>query len=225
METNSEKTNILLVDDHTLYREGMRSLIERWDEFCVIGDAGNGQEALDFCRRHVPDLILMDVQMPVMNGVEASKLIHSEFPDVAIIVLTMTIEDEDLFDAIRNGVRGYILKDTPARQLKNHIRSVMRGEAALSGPASAKVFDEISTYKRAGDNKERATIIASEKLTESELEALKFVAQGLSNEEIASHMYLSEGTVKKKLATLMQKLSLDNRVQLAVYAVHEHLVD
>lgn len=225
METSKGKTNILLVDDHTLYREGMRSLIEHWDEFRVVGDVSNGQEALDFCRRRVPDLILMDVQMPVMDGIEASRLIHKEFPDVAIIILTMTIEDENLFEAISYGVKGYILKDTPARQLKNHIRSVMNGEAALSGSAIALVIDEISTYKVAEDSKKHATIVASEKLTESEVETLRFVAQGLSNEEIASHMFLSEGTVKKKLATLMQKLSLDNRVQLAVYAVNARLVD
>lgn len=225
MGTEQEVVNILLVDDHTLYREGLRSLIERWDDFCVIGDVSNGQEALDFCMHCVPDLILMDVQMPVMNGVEATRHIHEVYPGVEIIILTMAIEDENLFDAIRHGVKGYILKDTPARQLKNHIKAVMRGEAALSGTAAALVFDEISSYKGAENSKERATVAASETLTASELEALRLVAQGLSNEEIASRMYISEGTVKKKLASLMQKLSLDNRVQLAVYATRAQLID
>lgn len=216
--------NILLVDDHTLYREGLRSLIERWGDFCVIGDVTNGKEALDFCRVNPPDLILMDIQMSVMNGVEASQLIHCEFPEIAIIILTMAIEEEDLFEAIQHGVKGYILKDTPSRQLKNHIRAVMRGEAVLSGPAAIKVINEFK-QERAGDNLGGVMPAAVSLLTESEKQIIALISQGQSNEEIAANLFISEATVKKKLSSILQKLSLDNRVQIAVFAVRAGLAD
>ncbi len=216
--------DVLLVDDHTLYRDGLRSLFDHWEEYTIIGEAENGQEALEFCHSHTPDLVLMDIQMPVMNGVEASRLIHAKYPAIAIVILTMSVEEGALFEAIRQGARGYVLKDTPARQLRHRLRGVMQGEAVLSGPATSKVFDELKRKQPIDDRSASMHSVAG-RLSESEIEVLKLVAQGLSNEEIASGLFLSEGTVKKKLAAILRKLALENRVQAAVYAVRAGIVD
>ena len=122
---------VLLVDDQVLYREGLRELIRRWPEFSVIGEASNGKEAVGFCRTHSLDLVLMDVQMPVMDGVEAAGVICKENPELSVVMLTVAADDEYLFGALYNGAQGYILKDMPSRQLRNRLQGVVRGEAAL----------------------------------------------------------------------------------------------
>lgn len=216
-------TRILLVDDHTLYREGLRALFKNWDDFQVVGEAENGRAALEFCREHQPDIVLMDVQMPVMDGVEATRVIHEEFPHIAIVMLTMDVEESSLFESIRLGARGYILKDMPARQLGDRLRGVVRGEAALSGPATSRVLEEFSRLNERDANlaKQKASV----ELTESEEEILRLVARGLSNEEIAAQLYMSEGSVKKKLSLLLNKLHLNNRIQAATFAVRTGLAE
>lgn len=219
----SDAWSILLVDDHILYREGLRELISHWEEFLVVGEASNGSEAVDACRQHVPDIVLMDAHMPVMDGVEASRLIHMEFPEIALIMLTVSIEDDHVFGAIHNGVMGYLLKDTPARQLRNRLQGVMKGEAILSGSIAASVLKEFNRQCDPGISREAAQQ-AVQLLTECEIKILCLVAQGLSNEEIGLRLFLSEGSVKKKLSSLLQKLHLENRVQAAVYAVRIGLI-
>lgn len=218
--------NVLLVDDHTLYREGLRGLIDHWEEVAVIGEAENGEQALEFCQAHSPDLdlILMDIQMPGMGGIEASRLIHDEFPEIAILILTMSLDEENLFNAINYGVRGYVLKDIPARQLRNEIRSIMRGEAVLSNVATARVFEKINVQTETKKAQEDSVNLIAH-LTEDEIQLMKLISQGLSNDEIASRQFLSEAGVKKKLTNLMHKLSLENRVQVAVYATRAGLTE
>jgi DNA-binding NarL/FixJ family response regulator len=223
---------VLLVDDHTLYREGLRALFGRWDDFEIIGEAQNGQEAIKACRELQPDVVLMDVQMPGMDGVEAARRIHSEFKDIAIVMLTMTIEESSLYASIRSGARGYILKDIPARQLGDRLRGVLRGEVALSGPAAARVLDKFNQINEPGathpDGSVAATIPNSDSvvnLSRGETEMLRLLARGLSNEEIAALLFMSEGAVKKKLSTVLHKLHIKNRVQAATYAVRNGLAD
>jgi len=224
--------SVLIVDDHTLYREGLRALFSHWGDFRIVGEAENGAEAIECCRRLQPDIVLMDVQMPVMDGVEATRLIHAEFPQIAIVILTMTIEEASLFESIRLGARGYILKDTPARQLGDRLRGVLRGEAALSGPAAARVLDELNRLHEPGgecgdgaDKPVWAPDGQQLKLGDDEAELLRLVARGLSNDEIAAQLFMSEGAVKKKLSTILHKLHLNNRVQAATFAVRIGLVD
>ncbi len=215
---------ILLVDDHTLYREGLRALFSHWDDFEIIAEAENGAEALELCRSLQPDIVLMDVQMPVMDGVEATRLIHQEFPQIDIVMLTMTIEESSLFESIRWGARGYILKDMPARQLGDRLRGVVRGEAALSGPVAARVLEEFTRLHDSGTSTQKDDSLPAN-LTEQEAEILRLVARGLSNEEIAAQLYMSEGAVKKKLSSLLSKLHINNRIQAAAYAVRSGIAD
>lgn len=212
---NKPPIKVLVVDDQILYREGLCELMGHWSEFEVIGQAANGQEAVDFCAMRIPDLILMDVQMPVMDGVAAAGAICKRHPQIKVVMLTVSADDAHLFGAIKNGAIGYILKDIPSRQLRNRLRGIAAGEGSLSGVVAAKVIKEVSarTYLSA-ESEAQATL-----LTDREAEMLSLVADGLSNEEIGERLFLASGTVKKQLSALMRKLCVENRVQLAVWAV------
>ena len=219
----NEPQKILIADDHALFREGLRELIAHWDDFQVIGEAQNGQEAVDLCRKLSPDIVLMDVNMPVMGGVKATQRIQEEFPAIHVVMLTMSVDEQDLFEAIKAGAQGYVLKDVHARQLHNALRGVVQGDAPLSGPVAAKVLAEFSQMKQPA----RESLSSEEKLealTERELQVLQFVADGLSNAEIGEKLFLSEQTIKKELSSIMQKLHLNNRVQVAAHALRKGLV-
>jgi len=215
----SEKIALLLVDDHTLFRDGLRELISHWDEFQGVGEAANGQEAMALCRQRLPNIVLMDVQMPVMNGVEATRQIRTECPATSVVMLTMSVEEADLFDALKQGARGYILKNISAQQLRERLHEVVRGEVPLSGAIAAKILAEF--------NRPRVTTAgeAFEPLSERELQILRLVVDGLSNDEIGARLFLSEQTVKKQLSSVMLKLHLNDRVQVAVYAIRKKLAE
>jgi two-component system nitrate/nitrite response regulator NarL len=213
---------VLLADDHVLFREGLRGLIQHWDDFEVIGEASNGMEAVEMCEKHIPDLILMDITMPELNGLEATRRIKESYPSTHIVILTVSEEEEDLFGAIMNGAQGYVLKNMPARRLHDMLRGVMLGEAPLSGSIASKVLNEFSQQQKGGD---RSSDEFVEPLTDREKEVLCYVAEGLSNKEIAERMYLGEGTVKKYLGNVLDKLQLNNRVQAAVYATQQGLLE
>ncbi len=220
-------TRVLLVDDQVLYSEALRGLMERWSEYSVIGEAHDGRKAVEMARMHKPDLILMDISMPKMNGIEATKAILEELPDTIIVMITVESEKELVLEALQCGARGYLLKDTPARKLRDRLHSITSGEMSLSESVTAPVVEELVRM--------RATVGASigqaagapsaDKLTDRERDILRLVAKGLSNEEISATLYLSLGTVKKQLSNLMLRLGLENRVQAAVYAVKAGLDD
>ena len=215
-------TALLLVDDHALFRDGLRELISHWGEFRVVGEAANGSEAVELCGQLQPDIVLMDVQMPVMDGVEAAKRSHAGWPTTAVIMLTMSVEEHDLFEALRQGARGYILKNTSAQQLRERLHEVIRGEVPLSGAIAARILDEFGRQRFADVVSSPAPV---EALTEREVAILRLVAEGLSNEEIGARLFLSDQTIKKQLSGAMQKLHLNNRVQAAAYAVRKGLAD
>jgi DNA-binding NarL/FixJ family response regulator len=205
-----------------LFREGLRGLIKHWEAFKVIGEASNGMEAIEFCRENRPDLILMDITMPVLNGLEATRQIKELCPSTHIVILTVSEDEEDLFEAIKNGAQGYVLKNMPARRLHDMLRGVMQGEAPLSGSVAAKVLSEFS-HQKGAEGKNQQDLV--EQLTNREMEVLELVAEGLSNKEIAEKLYLGEGTVKKYLGNVLDKLHLNNRVQAAVYATQKGLFE
>lgn len=215
----SETAKILLVDDQTLFRDGLRELISHWQEFEVIGEAANGQEAVELCRQRQPDIVLMDIQMPVMNGVEAVRRIVAEFPAISVVMLTNSVEEGDLFEALKQGARGYLLKNIPAEVLRKRLHEVVRGEFPLSGIIAYKILTEFNKQSTSDPNQ------SIESLTEREIQLLKLVVEGLSNKEIGARLFLSDQTVKKQLSNMLQKLHLNNRVQAAVYAVRNGLVD
>lgn len=215
----NEPAQVLIVDDQVLYREGLRELMRHWSEFEVVGEASNGREAVEFCNERRVDLVLMDVSMPEMDGLEATRLIRDASPNVAVVMLTISDDESHLFGSLCAGACGYILKDMPARQLRNRLQGVLRGEGVLSGAITAKVIERAVAATRTKCAAGIQNPNDGDELTEREAEIVRLVAEGHSNEEIGAHLFLSAGTVKKQLSSIMQRLYLENRVQVAVYAI------
>ncbi len=207
---------IVLADDHALFREGLRSIMEKWEDFQVVGEASNGQEALELARELLPDIVLMDIHMPVLNGLEATEKIAREMPAVKVVILTVSEEEGDLFAAIKAGANGYVLKDMPSRRLHSMLQGVLEGQAPISGLMAAKMLEEFNRPPH-----EHVSAAAVDALTEREQQVLDLVARGLTNQEIGLQLHLSENTIKKYLHNIMEKLHLNNRVEAALYAVRQ----
>lgn len=214
-------TTILIVDDHILFREGMRNIIQKWEDFEVVGEAANGMEAIEKVADVLPDIVLMDINMPGMNGIKATWQIKQKFPSVQVVMLTMSEEDEDLFLALKSGASGYILKDIPSRRFHDLLRGVMHNETPISGVMATKVVAEFNQPQDKSDTKSWLR----EPLTNREQEILEKLVEGKTNAEIAEEIFLSESTVKKYLRNILEKLHLKNRVEAAAYAVREGLLD
>ncbi len=211
---------ILLVDDQVLFRKGLRTLIEEQEDMEVVGEASDGSQAVAVARSVAPDVVLMDIHMPVCNGVEATRLIKAEHPEIKVVALTVSDEDQDLFDAIKSGAEGYLLKDLRPEELFDLIRGVLRGETPISPAVAGKLLSE---FRRRPWRDPSQT--AGWDLTARELGVLQLVTEGLSNAEIAARLYIVEGTVKNHLHNILEKLHLDNRLQAATYAIREGLVE
>lgn len=220
-----KKTRLLLVDDHTIYREGLRELLAKWDDFEIVGEADNGLEAIEFCRVTPPDMVLMDVYMPVVNGLDACAAIVEDNPRIAVVMLSNYGDRDRVVSAIANGAKGYLLKTICVRQLHDRLRSVMKGGAALSEDVAAVCLEEIRSRNRRYAQSEELTSLAPSSLTDHENELLRLVALGFSNREIGERLYIGESTVKKQLSALMIRLGLRNRVQAAVFALRAGLAE
>ena len=206
---------ILLVDDQPLFREGLRTLLCVQPDFEVVGEAGNGEEALQFARSLRPSVVLMDLQMPVLDGVTATRRLHQELPDCRVIVLTTFDDDEMVFDGLRAGALGYLLKDASAEKLGEAIRLAARGESFLQPSVAAKVVAEFArlTSKRVTTSN---TLV--EQLSEREVDILRLIAGGASNREIAGTLFLAEGTVKNHVTNILGKLGVRDRIQATIKA-------
>jgi DNA-binding NarL/FixJ family response regulator len=207
---------IVLADDHTLFRDGISSLLQAWGHQ-VVGHAAGGREAVDLVARLDPDLVLMDVRMPGMSGVEATQEIAAARPEMPIVMLTVSEDEEDLFAAIRAGARGYLLKDLEAAQLHTMIDTVARGEAAITPATAARIIRHLSTMGTPDD-------AAHEALTTRELEVLRLVTVGRRNKEIAAELGISENTAKYHLRNILEKLHAQSRTEVAARALREGLV-
>ena len=216
----ADPTRVLVVDDHALFRDGLISLIGRWAEFEVVGAASDGREALALVSRLTPDLVLMDVRMEGMGGVEATKAITAVDSGVRIAMLTVSNLGEDVFEALRNGAHGYLSKNDSAEHLRESLLGIMHGETVLSSTIAAKVLAEFAQTDRSGTSAETG----AERLSRRELDVLGLLVEGLPNDEIAATMHLSEATVKKHLGSIMSKLHLRDRVQVAVFGVRRGIV-
>jgi DNA-binding NarL/FixJ family response regulator len=208
---------ILLVDDQPLFRRAIATLIGEQPDMVVVGEAENGLDAVEQCRALDPDLVVMDVEMPVMNGVQAVGLIHDQLPRTKVLMLTVSDSEDFLFDALRNGADGYLLKDLRPEQLYDMIRSVMRDETPLSPVMASRLLHEFR------DNDHVRTPVSDvpdgPALTRREIEILQLVADGLSNKEIGTELSITEGTVKNHVHNALEKLHLENRIQAAAYMV------
>jgi DNA-binding NarL/FixJ family response regulator len=207
-----QPTRVLLVDDHALFRQGVRNAIEREEDFEVVGEAEDGAEALRKAEKLKPDLILMDINMPRCNGLDAVSAIKGELPDVRIIMLTVHDEDENLFEALKRGAEGFLSKRVRAKPLLDSLRGVMKGEAAISGHMAGKMLKEFARLAEI-----EVGNVASQ-LTLREKEVLQEISEGASNKEIALSLSISEYTVKAHVTNILKKLHLQNRSQAAAYA-------
>ncbi len=215
------RIKILLVDDQPLFREGLRTLLSVHLDFEVVGEAGNGEEAIKLARSLLPLVVLMDLQMPVLDGVPATRRLHEEQPDCRVIVLTTFDDDEMVFDGLRAGAVGYLLKDAPSEKLAEAIRVAARGETFLQPSVAAKVVAEFARLSRKTVATANPVI---EPLSEREIEVLRLIAQGASNREIASSLFLAEGTVKNHVTNILGKLEARDRTQAALKARDSGLI-
>ena len=211
------RVRVLIVDDHAIVRKGIRALLSEADGFEVVGEAGTGQEAVLRAQESSPDVILMDVLMPGMDGIEATRLITSRQPKTRILVLTSFAADNKVFPAIKAGALGYLLKDSLPEELVRAIRQVHRGEPSLHPTIARKLLQEIARPAELQP--------APEALTDREMTVLRLIAQGLSNQEIADRIAVSDPTVRTHVSRILGKLHVASRTQAALYAVREGLTD
>jgi len=208
------KSKVLLVDDHALFRKGMASLLSELTELEIIGEASNGKEGVLKAKEIKPDIIIMDVEMPEMTGVEAVRHIKEALPECKVVMLTISDDDDNLFKSIKNGAQGYLLKSMDPDDLIKEIKGLLKGEAALSKTIASKILREFNNISK----KQKEVDHQKFNLTEREAEVLRQVAQGITNKEIAAKLAITENTVKNHLCNIMEKLHLENRVQLATFA-------
>ena len=207
---------ILLADDQALFREGLHTLLSVQPDFEVVGEAGNGEEAVRLAATLRPDVVLMDLQMPVLDGVAATRQLRTTYPACRVIVLTTFDDDEYVFEGLRAGAMGYLLKDTPSAKLAEAIRAAARGESFLEPSVAAKVVAEFTRLSSPSRPAAPPAQPLAEPLSDRELEVLRRVAQGESNKEIAAALYLAEGTVKNHLTNILGKLGVTDRTQAAL---------
>lgn len=208
---------VLLADDHALFRAGIASLLRAWG-VDVVGQAATGVQALELTRSLRPDLVLMDIAMPEANGLEATRLIKAELPETRIVIVTVSDDDEHLFEAIKSGAEGYLLKDMDESELEGTLRALEAGEPALSRGLAAKILEEFGRVAREGPAK------AESELTARERDVLQLVAEGSTNREVGERLHLSEHTVNFHMRNIFHKLHLRNRAQAVAYAVQTGLV-
>ncbi len=214
----AQAITVILVDDHQMVRQGVRAFLEKQPDISVVGEAASGAEALRLAAELVPDVVLMDLVMPDMDGVETTRRLKQISPGSQVIILTSYHDDEHIFPAIRAGALSYILKDVSSGELAEIVRKAARGEAVMHPHVAARVMQEL----RGGP---RANAQLSSELSERELEVLRLIADGLNNTEIAERLVISEHTVKRHVSNILSKLHLADRTQAAVYAWREGVVE
>jgi two-component system nitrate/nitrite response regulator NarL len=212
---------VLLVDDHALFRKGVAELLSTEPDFELVGEAGDGIRAVEMARELMPDVILMDISMPGIDGLEATRRIKAEIPYVRIIILTVSESDHSLFDAIKSGAQGYLLKNVQPEALLETLNGVVRGEASISGAMAARLLQDLARESRPASPPPAPPA----RLTQREQEVLRLVSQGKSNKEIASALNIAENTVKNHLKNILEKLHLENRVQAATFALRREMGD
>lgn len=208
---------VVICDDQAIVRDGLEMLLKLEPDIEVVGIAEDGAAAVEMAAKKKPDLVLMDLKMPVMNGVEATRQIRANHPEVKVLVLTTYDDDEWVFDAIQAGASGYLLKDTPRDEVIKAIRGTVTGKTYVDPSVAGKVLRQASTHQT-----QPATLITS-KLTDREIEVLRLIARGLNNADIADRLFLSEGTVRNHVSAILAKLGVSDRTRAAIIAIQHGL--
>ncbi len=218
----AEPISVLVADDHVLFRRGLEMVLQAEGDIDVVGEAGDGLEAVARAEELMPDVILMDVRMPRSTGLEACLAIKERVPSSKIVMLTISDEENDLFEAIRAGANGYLLKDVPGDEIAAGIRAVHHGQSLISPSMASKLLTEFALISR---RETEAPNPHAPKLTAREVEVLRLVARGLGNRDIGVQLFISENTVKNHVRNILEKLQLHTRMEAAMYAVRQNLID
>ena len=221
-EVPADVIRVLIADDQALFRRGLFVVLGTEDGVEVVAEAENGVEAIEKARELAPDVVLMDVRMPKASGIEAAAQIRADLPSTKILMLTVSDEEEDLYEAIKAGANGYLLKEISVEEVAEAIRSVMQGQSLISPSMASKLLSEFNALVRRAEDRQQFPAPA---LTNREIEVLRLVAKGMSNREIAEELYISENTVKNHVRNILEKLHLHNRMEAVIYAVKERLLD
>ena len=212
---------LLLADDQDILTQGLKLILGAEEDIEIVGIANNGKKAYELCRIRKPDVVLMDIQMPEVNGVEATAMITKEFPHIKIIVLTTFNDDEYIYDALKNGASGYMLKDTSPEEILKAVRTVYNGGALIQSEVAVKVIDKFSQLAK--ETVDKHIEPKAELLTDREIEVCRLIAEGRNNKEIANELFLSQGTVKNHITKVLLKLDLRDRTQLAIFTIKNDL--
>jgi two-component system NarL family response regulator len=217
-----EQIKVLIVDDHALFRRGLQMVLENETDIDVIGEASDGAEAIEQAERTLPDVVLMDVRMPRRTGIEATRAIKDSLPSAKILMLTISDEEGDLYEAIKAGASGYLLKEISIEEVSDAVRAVHAGQSLISPSMASKLLTEFATMVKRRDERVQ---MPGPRLTDRELEVLKLVAKGMNNRDIGQELFISENTVKNHVRNILEKLHLHSRMEAVVYAVREKLLD
>ena len=213
---------VLVVDDQSMVRAGFRMLLSGQDDIEVVAEASDGTEAVDKAAEHTPDIVLMDVRMPRRGGIDACTAIHETVPSAKIIMLTISDEEADLYEALKAGAMGYLLKEISIEEVAAAIRAVHGGQSLISPSMASKLLTEFASMIKKTDDRQQ---VPTPRLTDREMEVLKLVAKGLNNRDIAKQLFISENTVKNHIRNILEKLQLHSRMEAVVYAVREKLLE
>jgi len=220
--TEGESIRVLVADDHALYRRGLEMVLGAEDGIEIVGEAGDGAEAIRRVEELLPDVVLMDIRMPRRSGIEACTAIKDVVPSTKIVILTISDEESDLYEAVRAGANGYLLKDVPGEEIAAGIRAVASGQSLISPSMASKLLTEFASMIKRTDDRQQ---VPTPRLTDREMEVLKLVAKGLNNRDIAKQLFISENTVKNHIRNILEKLQLHSRMEAVVYAVREKLLE
>ncbi|HEY5187324.1 MAG TPA: response regulator transcription factor [Actinomycetes bacterium] len=218
----SEPIRVLVVDDHALFRRGLEMVLAQELDIEVVGEAGDGAEAVERAEELLPDVVLMDIRMPRRSGIEACTAIKDVVPSAQIIMLTISDEEADLYEAIKAGATGYLLKEISIDEVATAIRAVAGGQSLISPSMASKLISEFAQLVKRDDDRQQ---VPAPRLTERELEVLRLVARGMNNRDIARQLFISENTVKNHIRNILEKLQLHSRMEAVVYAVREKLLE
>jgi DNA-binding NarL/FixJ family response regulator len=219
-----EPIRVLIVDDHALFRRGLEMVLDEEDDIELVGQASDGAEATEKAGESLPDVVLMDIRMPRSSGIEACRTMKEAAPSMKIVMLTISDEEEDLFEAIKAGASGYLLKDIPLDEVADAVRGVHGGQSLISPAMAGKLLAEFANLARR-DEETRTQQVPAPKLTDREMEVLKLVARGMNNRDIARELFISENTVKNHVRNILEKLQIHSRMEAVMVALRDKLIE